>query len=269
MLTSQVTNRVLDIKVRAIDQIERARTTVSRVVSGEETRSLDSSLQLARNTPDVEKPTRFGGWPRQWSMRVMVPGDEARAASTAGPSIRCPTRCAASSRPGRPPTSTPVRVEEFLRAGPDHRDSDVVAGGQPGLYLIFPLASEQATITLVRGTSHRRLVLLVLLAGITLPVSRSVGGAGAVGVADHERSPGTSVERMPVRGGDDMAGWRCRSTTLAGNLSTGAQLEEFGNLQPVHLRRQPRTAYAADHGADGGRRYDHSADLDPTLRRPS
>ena len=51
VLTSQVTNRVLDVKVRAaIEQIERARTTVGGIVNGEETRSLDSSLQLARNT---------------------------------------------------------------------------------------------------------------------------------------------------------------------------------------------------------------------------
>src|SRR5580693_5788863 len=51
VLTSQLTNRVLDVKVRAaIEQIERARTTVGGIVNGEETRSLDSSLQLARNT---------------------------------------------------------------------------------------------------------------------------------------------------------------------------------------------------------------------------
>src|ERR1700730_18210561 len=50
-LTSQVTNRVLDVKVRAAtEQIDRARATVSGIVSGEEARSLDSSLQLARNT---------------------------------------------------------------------------------------------------------------------------------------------------------------------------------------------------------------------------
>jgi two-component system sensor histidine kinase MtrB len=36
VLTSQVTNRVLDVKVRAaIEQIERARNTVSGIVSGE------------------------------------------------------------------------------------------------------------------------------------------------------------------------------------------------------------------------------------------
>ena len=34
----------------ATEEIDRARGTVSGIVGGEETRSLDSSLQLARNT---------------------------------------------------------------------------------------------------------------------------------------------------------------------------------------------------------------------------
>jgi len=51
VLTSQITDRVLDVKVRAAtEEIERARNTVVGIVGGEETRSLDSSLQLARNT---------------------------------------------------------------------------------------------------------------------------------------------------------------------------------------------------------------------------
>lgn len=48
VLTSQITNRVLEVKVRAAtEEINRARGTVSGVVSGEKARSLDSSLQLA------------------------------------------------------------------------------------------------------------------------------------------------------------------------------------------------------------------------------
>ncbi|PRC61730.1 two-component sensor histidine kinase, partial [Mycobacterium sp. ITM-2017-0098] len=51
VLTSQITDRILEVKVgAATEEIERARTTVSGIVGGEETRSLDSSLQLARNT---------------------------------------------------------------------------------------------------------------------------------------------------------------------------------------------------------------------------
>src|SRR5262249_20848358 len=63
VLTSQVTNRVLDVKVRAAtEQIDRARNTVSGIVSGEEARSLDSSLQLARNTlTSKTEPTSGAG----------------------------------------------------------------------------------------------------------------------------------------------------------------------------------------------------------------
>ena len=47
VLTSQITDRILEIKVRAAtEQIERARNTVSGIVGGEETRSLDSSCLL-------------------------------------------------------------------------------------------------------------------------------------------------------------------------------------------------------------------------------
>src|ERR1700721_929397 len=63
VLTSQVTNRVLDVKVKAaIEQIERARTTVGGIVNGEETRSLDSSLTLARNTlpSNTDTPSAAG-----------------------------------------------------------------------------------------------------------------------------------------------------------------------------------------------------------------
>ncbi len=82
VLTSQLTNRVLDVKLRAaIDQIDRARSTVSGIVNGEETRSLDSSLQLARNT-------------------LTSKTDPASGAGQAG-------AFEVSSRPGRPPTSTP------------------------------------------------------------------------------------------------------------------------------------------------------------------
>jgi len=51
VLTSQITNRVLDVKVRAAtEEVDRGRNIVSGVVSGEEARSLDSSLELARAT---------------------------------------------------------------------------------------------------------------------------------------------------------------------------------------------------------------------------
>src|ERR1700709_1301254 len=87
VLTSQVTNRVLDVKVRAAtDQTERARSTVGGIVNGEEPRSLDSSLQLARNTlTSKTDPATGAGLAGAFEAVLMVPGAGPRAASTAGP----------------------------------------------------------------------------------------------------------------------------------------------------------------------------------------
>src|ERR1700759_4720672 len=62
-LTSQVTNRVPDVTVPAArEQIHRARATVSGIVSGEEARSLESTLQLDRNTlPSKTDPASGAG----------------------------------------------------------------------------------------------------------------------------------------------------------------------------------------------------------------
>ena len=76
VLTSQLTNRVLDVKVKAAtEQLERARTTVGGIVNGEETRSLDSSLQLARNTLTSKADSTSGaGLAGAFDAVLMVPG---------------------------------------------------------------------------------------------------------------------------------------------------------------------------------------------------
>ncbi len=87
VLTSQITNRVLDVKVRAAtEEVNRARNTVSGIVSGEEARSLDSSLQLARNTL-ISKTGQASaaGLAGTFDAVLMVPGDGPREATAAGP----------------------------------------------------------------------------------------------------------------------------------------------------------------------------------------
>lgn len=225
VLTSQVTNRVLDIKVRAaIDQIERARTTVSGIVNGEETRSLDSSLQLARNTlTSKTDPASGAGLAGAFDAVLMVPGDGPRAASTAGPVDQVPNALRGFVKAGQAAYQyATVQTEGFSGPALIIGTPTLSRVANLELYLIFPLASEQATITLVRGTmATGGLVLLVLLAA-------------------HRHAFGQI-----------------------------AQLEEFGNLQRrftsdvSHELRTPLTTVrmAAD------LIYDHSADLDPTLRR--
>ena len=92
VLTSQITNRVLDVKVRAAtEEIDRARNTVGGIVSGEEARSLDSSLQLARNTLISKTGQTSGtGLAGTFDAVLVVPGDGPRAATAAGPVDQIP-----------------------------------------------------------------------------------------------------------------------------------------------------------------------------------
>ncbi|HLR98510.1 MAG TPA: MtrAB system histidine kinase MtrB [Mycolicibacillus parakoreensis] len=275
VLTNQVTDRVLDVKVRAAtEQIEHARNAVSGIVGGDEARSLDSSLQLGRNTLTSKvDPSSGAGMAGPFDVVLVVPGDGPRAATAAGP---------ISQVPG------PLR--EFVRAGQvSYQYATVQTAGFSGpalivgspthskvsnleLYLIFPLNSEQTTIKLVRSTmATGGLVLLVLLAGIALLVSRQVVLPVRAAARTAERfAEGDLAERMPVRGEDDMARLAVSFNDMAESLSRQIeQLEEFGNLQRrftsdvSHELRTPLTTVrmAAD------LIHDHADDLDPALQR--
>ena len=276
VLTSQITDRVLDAKVHAaIEEIEHARTTVSGIVGGEETRSLDSSLQLARNTliDRNTDPAAGSGLAGAFDAALMVPGDGPRAATSAGPV-----------------SQIPESLRNFVKAGQvSYQYATVQSDGFSGraliigspttgpvsnleLYLIYPLTSEESTIALVRGTMLTGgVVLLVLLAAIALLVARQVVQPVRSASRVAERfAEGHLNERMPVRGEDDMARLAMSFNDMAESLSRQiTQLEEFGNLQRrftsdvSHELRTPLTTVrmAAD------LIYDHSEDLDPSLRR--
>ena len=275
VLTSQITDRVLEVKVRAAtEEIERARGTVAGIVGGEETRSLDSSLQLARNTLTSKTgPSSGAELAGTFDAVLLVPGDGPRAATAAGPVDQIPGA-----------------LRDFVKAGQVSYQYAVVRTdgfsgraliiGSPAssqatnmeLYLIFPLTNEESTISLVRGTmATGGLVLLVLLAGIAWLVSRQVVLPVRSASRIAERfAEGHLTERMPVRGEDDMARLAVSFNDMAESLSRQiTQLEEFGNLQRrftsdvSHELRTPLTTVrmAAD------LIYDHSEDLDPALRR--
>ncbi|OBF27976.1 MtrAB system histidine kinase MtrB [Mycobacterium sp. ACS4331] len=275
VLTSQITDRVLDVKVRAAsEEIERARTTVAGIVGGEETRSLDSSLQLARNTLISKTDPRAGaGLAGTFDAVLVVPGDGPRAATAAGPV-----------------DEVPEALREFVKAGQvSYQYATVHTDGFSGpaliigsptssrvtnleLYLIFPLTSEESTISLVRGTmATGGIVLLLLLTGVAWLVSRQVVQPVRSASRIAERfAEGHLTERMPVRGEDDMARLAVSFNDMAESLSRQiTQLEEFGNLQRrftsdvSHELRTPLTTVrmAAD------LIHDNSDDLDPALRR--
>jgi two-component system, OmpR family, sensor histidine kinase MtrB len=278
VLTSQVTDRILEVKVRAAtEEIEHARNAVSSIVGGEETRSLDSSLQLARNTlVDRKADTPTGaGLAGAFDAVLVVPGDGPRAATAAGPVQQVPNA-----------------LRDFVKAGQvSYQYATVHTDGFSGpaliigtptsspvtnleLYLIFPLSSEESTISLVRGTILTGgVVLLGLLAAIALVVARQIVLPVRTASRTAERfAEGHLTERMPVRGEDDMARLAVSFNDMAESLSRQiTQLEEFGNLQRrftsdvSHELRTPLTTVrmAAD------LIYDHSDDLDPALRRSS
>lgn len=274
VLTSQITDRILEVKVRAAtEEIERARGTVSGIVGGEETRSLDSSLQLARNTLIDRKADAGAGLAGAFDAVLVVPGMGPRAATSAGPIDQVPNA-----------------LRDFVNAGQvSYQYSTVHTDGFSGpalivgtptsspaanleLYLIFPLNSEASTIALVRGTlATGGVVLLGLLAAIALLVARQIVLPVRSASRIAERfAEGHLAERMPVRGEDDMARLAVSFNDMAESLHRQiTQLEEFGNLQRrftsdvSHELRTPLTTVrmAAD------LIHDHAEDLDPALRR--
>ncbi|MGV0715312.1 MtrAB system histidine kinase MtrB [Mycolicibacterium sp. XJ662] len=274
VLTSQITDRILEVKVRAgTEEIDRARSTVSGIVGGEETRSLDSSLQLARNTLIDRTADTGPGLAGAFDAVLVVPGDGPRAATAAGPVQQVPDALREFVKAGQVSYQyATVHTDTF--SGPaliiGTPTSSPVANLE--LYLIFPLNNEESTIALVRGTmATGGVVLLGLLAVIALVVARQIVLPVRSASRIAERfAEGHLTERMPVRGEDDMARLAVSFNDMAESLSRQiTQLEEFGNLQRrftsdvSHELRTPLTTVrmAAD------LIHDHSDDLDPSLRR--
>ena len=277
VLTSQITDRILEVKVRAAtEEIERARNTVSGIVGGEETRSLDSSLQLARNTLIDRKADAGAGLAGAFDAVLVVPGDGPRAATAAGPVAQIPNAMREFVKAGQVSYQyATVRTEGFsgpalIIGTPTVSSASTVTNLE--LYLIFPLNNEESTITLVRGTmATGGVVLLLMLAAIALIVARQIVLPVRSASRIAERfADGHLAERMPVRGEDDMARLAVSFNDMAESLQRQiTQLEEFGNLQRrftsdvSHELRTPLTTVrmAAD------LIHEHSDELEPSLRR--
>ena len=274
VLTSQITDRILEVKVKAAtEEIEQARLTVGGIVGGEESRSLDSSLQLARNTLIDRKADSRADMAGAFDAALIVPGDGPREAEAAGPVQQVPDALREFVKAGQVSYQyTTVVTDGF--AGPALIVGSPASASVPNLelYLIFPLNNEERTISLVRGTmATGGVVLLGLLAAIALLVARQIVQPVRSASRIAERfAEGHLTERMPVRGEDDMARLAVSFNDMAESLSRQIQqLEEFGNLQRrftsdvSHELRTPLTTVrmAAD------LIHDRSDELDPALRR--
>ncbi|WP_433665483.1 MtrAB system histidine kinase MtrB [Nocardia sp. CA-128927] len=270
VLTDQITNRMLDTKINAaVEEMGRARNAVHSQLVG--THDTGAQLKEARNSLSSDGSPQTGVAGSYDVALVMLSSSQQEVA--AGPI-----------------QDVPNELRNFVRRGQVSRQFTTVSDssgyhgpaliiGSPStevptleIYLIFPLASEARSLSLMRGTMLiGGIVLLVLLAAITALVTRQVvlPIRSAARIAGRF-ADGRLKERMLVRGEDDMARLAQAFNEMAESLSNQiTQLEEFGNLQRrftsdvSHELRTPLTTVrmAADliHGS--------SDDLDPALAR--
>ena len=277
VLSSQITDRMLDAKVQAAtEEIERARGTVDRILDASDAGgALENRLETAKTV-------------------LADPGGEGAGESTAGafqPVIIVPGTGPRAEVSAGPVRQVPAALRDFVLAGKlsyqyteldgseSRRGPALVIGSPAGsdmapveLYLVYPLDGERQTLALVRGILLTGgLVLLGLLAAISLLVTRQVVLPVRSAARIAERFAGGRLkERMPVHGEDDMARLAEAFNDMAENLSRQiTRLEEYGNLQKrftsdvSHELRTPLTTVrmAAD------MIHDSREELDPILAR--
>ncbi|WP_305092179.1 MtrAB system histidine kinase MtrB [Prescottella sp. R16] len=280
VLTSQITDRLLEAKITAAtEEMDRARGTVEAQLAGaDDSGSLKVRLEAARLVLTNREPDsgQNAGSAGTFDPVLIVPGDGPREPTYAGPVDQIPSSLRDFVH------ASQIAYQFATVTDPDGYTGPALIIGSPTasdistleLYLVFPLASEDRSLSLVRGTMLiGGAVLAVLLAAISMLVARQVvlpirsASRIAVRFAD-----GRLKERMPVRGEDDMARLAMSFNEMAESLSKQiTQLEEFGNLQKrftsdvSHELRTPLTTVrmAAD------LIHDSSDDLDPVLKRSS
>lgn len=240
VLTSQITDRLLELKLRAAtEEIDRTRVAVERDLAGADANSsVENRLRQTRavlTDRDVDAgPT--SGVVGTFDTVLLVPGAGPSSVTGVGPVTEIPANLRTMVRGGQVAYRYSTVTSAAGRGTPALIIGSPTNAGIPGLevYLVFPLANEQSTVQLVRGTLFTgALVLLGLLAAIAMLVSRQVvipvrsASRIAVRFAD-----GRLKERMPVRGEDDMARLAMSFNDMAESLSKQiSHLEEFGGLQ--------------------------------------
>ncbi|MEV0684604.1 MtrAB system histidine kinase MtrB [Nocardia sp. NPDC050378] len=278
VLTGQITDRLLEAKINAaVEEMDRARSTIENELSGVEgANSRQQQLADARSALSSRGGTgqSTGAAGSFYSALAMVGG-------TPPQEITTDLISEVPQELRRFVQRSQVSYQFTTVADPDGYRGRALIIGSPSaeiatleIYLIFPLASEESSLSLMRGTMLiGGVVLLVLLAAITALVTRQVvlPIRSAARIAGRF-ADGRLKERMLVRGEDDMARLAQAFNEMAESLSNQiTQLEEFGNLQRrftsdvSHELRTPLTTVrmAADliHGS--------SDDLDPALARSS
>ncbi|MGW0039075.1 MtrAB system histidine kinase MtrB [Gordonia sp. NPDC003376] len=279
VLMSQITDRLLDAKLTAAtEEIDRARIAVERdLASGDSNMSIQNRLRQTRSTltdRDVDSGQN-AGTVGSFDIVLMVPVNNRDGEDTGvGPVSEIPQPLRDMVQGGQIAYQYASVPNGSGGSGPALIVGTPTNSTVPGLelYLVFPLAGEQNTVDLVRGTLLTGgVVLLGLLMAIAWLVSRQVvlpvrsASRIAVRFAD-----GRLNERMPVRGEDDMARLAMSFNDMAESLSKQiTHLEEFGGLQRQftsdvsHELRTPLTTVRMASDV----LYDGRDELDPIRRR--
>ncbi|WP_225725661.1 MtrAB system histidine kinase MtrB [Nocardia sp. JCM 34519.1] len=276
VLTSQITDRLLDAKINAaVEEMDRARNTVQSQLAGvRDIGTQQSRLADARNALSNRGGTgQSTGAAGTFDSALSIVGGTPQQQMSSGPIQEVPDELR------RFVLRNQVSYQFATVNDPDGYHGRALIIGSPSaeiptleIYLIFPLASEESSLQLMRSTMFvGGAVLLILLAAITALVTRQVvlPIRSAARIAGRF-ADGRLKERMLVRGEDDMARLAQAFNEMAESLSNQiGQLEEFGNLQRrftsdvSHELRTPLTTVrmAADliHGS--------SDELDPALAR--
>ncbi|MGW4771062.1 MtrAB system histidine kinase MtrB [Nocardia sp. NPDC004278] len=278
VLTSQITDRLIDAKINgAVEEMDRARNTVESQLAGvhdigtQQQRLIDARNALS-NRGGAGQSTGVAG---SFDSALSLVGGTPQQLISTGPIQEVPEELR------RFVARNQVSYQFATVSDPDGYHGRSLIIGSPSaeiptlqIYLIFPLANEERSLSLMRGTMMiGGIVLLVLLAAITALVTRQVvlPIRSAARIAGRF-ADGRLKERMLVRGEDDMARLAQAFNEMAESLSNQiSELAEFGNLQRrftsdvSHELRTPLTTVrmAADliHGS--------SDDLDPALARSS
>ncbi|MGW4634157.1 MtrAB system histidine kinase MtrB [Nocardia sp. NPDC004415] len=275
VLTGQITDRLLEAKINAaVEEMDRARSTIENMLSGvHDANSQQQQLADARAALSSRGGTgQSTGAAGSFNSALAMIGGTPPQELTTGPVSEVPPELRRFVQRNQ------VSYQFTTVADPDGYRGRALIIGSPSaevatleIYLIFPLASEESSLSLMRGTML--IGGVVLLAAITALVTRQVvlPIRSAARIAGRF-ADGRLKERMLVRGEDDMARLAQAFNEMAESLSNQiTQLEEFGNLQRrftsdvSHELRTPLTTVrmAADliHGS--------SDDLDPALARSS
>ncbi|MFI5608762.1 MtrAB system histidine kinase MtrB [Amycolatopsis sp. NPDC051903] len=241
VLQNQITERLLDTKRKAaVEQTQALADTAARElvgVGGESPDALHTRLENALKKISTTSASPTGS-----------------TAGTFEPVLASVGRDQADSDPVfvGPFTSVPVRLRQFVEGDKLARvEHTVVENGVSTtylivgtplnsvasplqLYLLFPLTSEQNTVSTVQNTLLvGGLVLLLLLAGITNLVVRQVVRPVRQAAAAAEQFAGGDLDqRLAVVGEDDLAKLAVSYNGMAASIQRQIrQLEEFGGLQ--------------------------------------